>query len=272
MMMMEAIRLSLASEEERRKKAEKEAKKEAKRREKESKKAEKAARKHGFYSNNASSSALDVPSDARLGRVTSSSSSITGEDTSPGKGKEVDRASPPAAAAPSQSNTEIASDSMIINPHPNLVEQGSSAQPSMAQPSPREPPKPSHLRQVSSASSSFSSLVESTGEDHSGAYDGNASSTEPMFNFRSLAAVIGDEDKGDETAEHVEDTSSKPSAEGSASSAAPVANEMSGQSTAPADPIAVGTVAEDRDCLMPKELETRSVEITSATRNAEATT
>ncbi|RLL99780.1 SNF1-interacting protein [Aspergillus turcosus] len=272
MMMMEAIRLSLASEEERRKKAEKEARKEAKRREKESKKADKAARKHGFYSNNASSSALDIFSDARLGRVPSSSSSITGEDTSPGKGKEVDRAPPSAAAASSQSSTETASDSMIITPHPNVVEQGSSAQSSMAQPSPREPPKPSHLRHVSSASSSFSSLVESTGEDHSGAYDGNASSTEPLFNFRSLAAVIGDEDKGGETAEHVEDASSKPSVEGPASSPAPVADEMPSQSTAPADPIAVGTVAEDRDCLMPKELETRSVEITSATRNAEAAT
>ncbi|KAH1705186.1 SNF1-interacting protein [Aspergillus fumigatus] len=272
MMMMEAIRLSLASEEERRNKAEKEARKEAKRREKENKKAEKAARKHGFYSNNASSSALDVPSDARLGRVASTSSSITGEDASPSKGKEVDRTSPAATAASSQSSTEIASESMTINPHPNVVELGSSAQSSMAQLSPRELPKPSHLRQVSSASSSFSSLVESTGEDHSGAYDGNASSTEPLFNFRSLAAVIGDEDKGDGTAEHVEDTSLKPSAEGSASSTAPVADEMPGQSTTPADPIAVKTVAEDRDCLMPKELETQSVEITSATRNAEATT
>ena len=47
MMMMEAIRLSLASEDERRKKEEKEAKKEAKKKDKEAKKAEKAARKAG---------------------------------------------------------------------------------------------------------------------------------------------------------------------------------------------------------------------------------
>lgn len=48
MMMMEAIRLSLASEEERRKKEEKEARKDAKKKDKETKKAEKAARKAGY--------------------------------------------------------------------------------------------------------------------------------------------------------------------------------------------------------------------------------
>ena len=71
-MMMEAIRLSLAAEEERKRKEEKEAAKEAKKDEKkkakEAKKAEKASRKSGFfpasgmegYSENTASSSVSV--------------------------------------------------------------------------------------------------------------------------------------------------------------------------------------------------------------------
>ncbi|GAB1212875.1 SNF1-interacting protein [Aspergillus terreus] len=259
MMMMEAIRLSLASEEERRKREEKEAKKDAKKREKEAKKAEKAARKTGMYSNNASGSALDVPSE--LGRVVSSSSSITGEEATPaGKGKEVDRVSPNAPAE-NDPGAAGASDAVQV-PGLNSTEQHHSAPLSSAQPTSR----PSHLRNVSSASS-FSSLVESMSEDHPGAAEGTSSSPEPLYNFRSLAAVIGDDEKPEEAAEHVEDTLSQ-KAEGSGT-----------QSVSPATDSALGGTAEipcvtvegDRDCLIPKELETRSVELTGATRNAEAT-
>src|SRR5262249_47555574 len=90
MMVMEAIRLSLISEEERRKKEEKEAKKdakrEAKRKEKETKKAEKYARKNGLYSNNPSSSALDATGNPVFGRVDSGASSEDTPSTNKGKG------------------------------------------------------------------------------------------------------------------------------------------------------------------------------------------
>ncbi|KAB8230162.1 Sip5p [Aspergillus alliaceus] len=273
MMMMEAIRLSLASEEERRKKEEKEAKKEAKKRDKEAKKAEKAARKTGLYSTNASGSALDVPSG--LGRVASSSSSVTGEESTPaGKGKEVDRVSPDAPTDATSTGSGAAYASVnVVYPPGSLSDQHQSIQSSITQPSPREPSKPSHLRHVSSASSSFSSLVESMSGDHTSATEGNGSSTEPLFNFRSLAAVIGDEDKADESAEHVEDMSSKPQAEGSASQSELL--EHSDLSVPKADATAAVepeiTLEESQEYFIPKELETRSVEITGTTGNAQTT-
>ncbi|KAL4940519.1 hypothetical protein BDV06DRAFT_19125 [Aspergillus oleicola] len=259
MMMMEAIRLSLASEEERRKREEKEVRKEAKKREKEAKKAEKAARKAGLYSNNASSSALDSSSDARLGKAASSSSSIAGEeDTPPGKGKAVERESPSPSNADSNEFTD---------PIETIEEQPQSIS-SLTPSAPREPSKPSHLRHVSSASSSFSSLVESMSEEpgtSSQAGEGTSSSTEPLFNFRSLAAVIGDEDKADETAEHVEHTTSSATPERSSS--------HTPDTKAPAAAAEPSTVEKDvrpeenRECLVPKEVEARPVEI----RNPETT-
>ncbi|KAE8161844.1 protein sip5 [Aspergillus tamarii] len=276
MMMMEAIRLSLASEEERRKREEKEAKKEAKKREKEAKKAEKSARKTGLYSTNASGSALDVP--IGLGRVASSSSSVIGEESTPvGKGKEVDRVSPDAPVDATPTCLGTASGSMnAVYPPANLTDQHQSMQSSVPQSSPRELSKPSHLRHVSSASSSFSSLVESMSGDHAGTTEGNGSSTEPLFNFRSLAAVIGDEDKRDESAEHVENASSIPQAEGSASrSVLPVDHAHADGSVCKADATAPAgsevALQESQGYLIPKELETRSVEITDSTGNPQAT-
>ncbi|PIG69073.1 C2H2 zinc finger protein [Aspergillus arachidicola] len=276
MMMMEAIRLSLASEEERRKREEKEAKKEAKKREKEAKKAEKSARKTGLYSANASGSALDVPTG--LGRIASSSSSVIGEESTPaGKGKEVDRASPDAPIDATSTCSGTASASMnVVYPPMNLADQHQSMQPSVPQSSPRELSKPSHLRHVSSASSSFSSLVESMSGDHTGTTEGNGSSTEPLFNFRSLAAVIGDEDKRDASAEHVENTSSSPQAEGSTSRSVPPVDHAHTEDTvfnADAATPAGSEFAlpESQGYFIPKELETRSVEITDSTGNPQAT-
>ncbi|PYH46675.1 Sip5p [Aspergillus saccharolyticus JOP 1030-1] len=268
MMMMEAIRLSLASEEERRKKEEKEARKEAKRKEKEAKKAEKVARRTGLSSDNASNPALDVLGDSSLGRVISSSSSVTGEDApSISKGKEVDRAPPGQVAVAtdavsslegaltSPSVSKTLADHALPVPTPSLA-------------------RPSHLRHVSSASSSFSSLVESMNEGHTGLHtsaDGASSSAEPLFNFRSLAAVIGDEDKGAEGLEHVEDTYSKPDAPSAASTAhSAVANDevvKTGQTMAEPAP-ALLEMSRDEG-FIPKELESRSVEITGNTRDAE---
>ncbi|KAI9371929.1 hypothetical protein BJX61DRAFT_479241 [Aspergillus egyptiacus] len=272
MMMMEAIRLSLVSEEERRKRDEKEARKEAKRREKEAKKAEKMARKAGPCGNNASSSALNSPSVGRLGKATSSSSSIAGEEpTTTNKGKAVDRA--PSPAHPADQTEPAGSDDLPTN----LAEQQQS--PSSASFTPsivREPSKPSHLRHVSSASSSFSSLVESMAEDHGGPpqhVEGTSSSTEPLFNFRNLAAVIGDGDKPEDSAEHIEDTTPSKalegSGEGSGAGAAVPDSEHRTSKSGPAveeDP----TVKENQESLIPKELEARSVEITDS-RNPEAT-
>lgn len=278
MMMMEAIRLSLASEEERRKRVEKEARKEAKKKEKEAKKTEKVSRRNGLNNNMASSSAPDVPTGNKLGNVASSSSSVIGEEASAaGKGKGVDRVSQLATTATVDQSPAAASDNVSSVPPPlaDTTEQSQSAPPA-AQPSPTEPSKHSHLRHVSSASSSFSSLVEQTGDDRIGSYtpaDGSNSSLEPMFNFRSLAAVIGDEDKRDESIEHVEDTSSKQKAESSAASA-PSENQISAQSPEidhimPLQQTAVPQ--ESRECLIPKELETNSIEITNTTSKAEAT-
>jgi hypothetical protein len=266
MMMMEAIRLSLASEDERLRREEKEARKEAKRREKEkekeAKKADKVARKTGLYSNNASASALDVLGESSLGKGTSSSSSVIGEDiigeeTAAGsKGKGVDRALPSTAE---ETNTPILLDS--VAPANQSADQS-------------EPSRPSHLRQVSSASSSFSSVMETTPEDGTGGPaggEGNTNSLEPMFNFRSLAAVIGDE-KADDSTEHVEDTSNNPRTEGSSSSATPSVHQPLAEVNPQPAPVVESRVeSRDDSGTLPKELETRSVEITSSPMHPEAT-
>ncbi|KAL5337796.1 hypothetical protein BJX70DRAFT_368366 [Aspergillus crustosus] len=261
MMMMEAIRLSLASEEERRKKEEKEFRKDAKKREKEAKKAEKLTRKAGLYSNNASSSALESPPDPKVGKAISSSSSIIEEEiTTQGKGKAVERVSPSLSQVDS---TEFASSGDAPT---SLAEpQQSHSSSSLTPPVPREPSKLSHLRHVSSASSSFSSLVESMSEEHGGpsqAGEGTSSSAEPLFNFRSLAAVIGNEDKAEESVEHVEDTTGQPTLDGSASTAT---TSVSGSpATKPDAAVEEGIKIENREHLIPKELEARSVEITDS--------
>ncbi|KAJ5951807.1 uncharacterized protein N7479_010220 [Penicillium vulpinum] len=267
MMMMEAIRLSLASEDERLRREEKEARKDAKKREKEkekeAKKADKAARKTGLYSNNASASALDVLGEFNLGRGTSSSSSVMGEDVigeeiaAGNKGKGVDRAWP--------STAEERNPPMLLNP--------AVAASQMADQS--EPSRPSHLRQVSSASSSFSSVMETTPEDSTGgpaAGEGTTNSLEPMFNFRSLAAVIGDEEKVDDSAEHVEVTSKKPQTEGSSSSATPSVHQPF-MDVSPESALIVESRLEARgdSGTLPKELETRSIEITSSPTHPEPT-
>jgi hypothetical protein len=259
MMMMEAIRLSLASEDERLKREEKEARKEAKKREKvkekEAKKADKVARKTGLYSNNASTSALDVPGEPSLGKVISSSSSVIGEDpvgeelAAGSKGKGVDR-------APSISG--------------NLGSYSLDPASAVAPADQSEPSRSSHLRHVSSASSSFSSLMETTPEERTGHSAEGSTNSEPMFNFRSLAAVIGDEEKGNEFAEHVEDTSNKLQAEGS-SSAAPSLHQPSAEATETTPIFESHTESHDDANSLPKELETRSVEITSSPTHPEAT-
>lgn len=249
MMMMEAIRLSLAAEEERKRRTEKEAAKEAKKRAKEEKKKETRERK-GVYGSGASSASgsalsLSLPGLGRR-RGNSGGSNLAREvmpeasETPPSKGKGVDRpkitSAPATASAPidfarpsSSSHSGIPGarhlDTNTLSNIENLH------QPS---PSPTAPEKPSHLRQMSNASSPASSFMESIpgslrndfhGHGSSSSLDthnasgtniaghtgntpdsgGEASGTESMFNFQSLAAMIGDDDEDKEdAAKHIE--------------------------------------------------------------------
>ena len=234
MMLAEAVRLSLAAEEERKRKAEKEerkeAQKEAKKREKEARKAAKAAGKHaGPYESasgrsgqsSASGSSLSLPglgfgrkrgnSAASNLRIEASvaSAMASGESPEPAskdKGKGVDRAvSAHAEGAPASTADPITS--------------GGSSSTTAARPIPHLPAGPSHLRQMSSASSVSSSILDSQhgsytspshlqdprgsglslGSRSNASEDGGdqdrdrdpSTSTEPMFNFRSLAEVVG---------------------------------------------------------------------------------
>lgn len=192
LMMIEAIRMSLASEEERRKKEEKDAKKKAKKEEKESRKAEKAARKNSFLSGG---SAMNGESSAALERSLSNTSSLAPEESFT-KGKGVDRTS------------EGNEDDQINRPSSLSSMQGIS-QDSLAAGMPiplaAEPFKRSHLRQMSNASSASSSFAEPTSYSASGTPPGNTPA-EPMFNFRSLTAMITEDEKasGNPIVEHSE--------------------------------------------------------------------
>ena len=215
MMMMEAIRLSLASEEERRKREEKESKKEARKKDKENKKAEKAAKKTG--------SLTSTPHQSSLGLGHEQSESLPDEASSSlGKGKAVQQGSPdqsssngPLSIAAPQTHLERARQQILPN---------ESSIPSS--PYSATPRKPSHLRTLSNASSSASSIDSIPGspkqDTHetistevstqgsginipggvpeqsdylSGTPPGGGAGTEPMFNFSSLAAMVGDDEK-----------------------------------------------------------------------------
>ena len=232
MMMMEAIRLSLASEEDRRKKEEKDAQKKAKKKDKEDKKAEKKARKMGVYPSSANASA------ARLGE--SSGEFFVGgmeSSTYPGKGKGVQQTEPKQPNARVMSAT---SSSTAADPQEHLERARAQILPGDAPPSSfpysSSPYRPSHLRTLSNASSSTSSIEGSapgslrseirgqgssfdvspsasginiptaaSAQDTyiSGTPPGGGAGLEPMFNFRSLAAMVGEEKLKDAT--HDED-------------------------------------------------------------------
>jgi hypothetical protein len=221
MMIAEAVRLSIAAEEERRRKAEKEEEERRRKAEKEEKKAakkkekeeRKAAKKQsGPYEgpsgqSSASASSLSLPglhfgrkrgnsgaSNLRIEASTSGSAIVaeTLENADKGKGKGVDRG------------------------NLSLAEVSTSAGASSPQPIPNRSAGPSHLRQMSNASSVPSSILDSQpgsyvspsniqephgsglslgsqsgvsedGGDHSQA---PAAGVEPAFNFRSLAEVV----------------------------------------------------------------------------------
>lgn len=187
MMMMEAIRLSLASEEERRKKEDKDAKKEQKKKAKQEKKEEKAARKSTLfapYSNDSASSMME--------RSRSNLSSLPDEDEHVGKGKGIQR-----DPSPRDDEGLPAGEGSRTSRFPDLSQSGTSQEslaPSIPIPTPAEPFKRSHLRQMSNASSATSSVADLATSLPVPARE-TPPLNEPMFNFQSLAAMIGEEEK-----------------------------------------------------------------------------
>ena len=223
MMMMEAIRLSLASEEDRRKREEKDAQKKAKKKDKEDRKAEKKARKTGVYPSSANASAAGLggsSSEVFVGGMEPSSYS--------GKGKGVQQTESDQRAA------NVTSSPTATDPKEHLERARAQILPSDAPPLPSpyssSPYRPSHLRNLSNASSSTSSIdgsapgslkgdIRGQGSSFdvspnasgvnipaaasaqniyiSGTPPGGGAGLEPMFNFRSLAAMVGDEKSKD---------------------------------------------------------------------------
>ena len=236
LMMMEAIRLSLAAEEERKRKEDKETekqkKKDDKQKAKDQKKADKAAKKGGvLYPAGSNASNFSQ-------QTTESASATTG------KGKAVDRSAisdDPDAAGPATSPLSLqelgavsapAETSPKEDPQRHLEAsraqigfQGAEPSQLPASPAGNQPYHRHALRQLSNASSAASSFVEPANpespfdvvsslehspsasgldiaEDGAGyALDvetpGGGAGTEPMLNFRSLAAVIGKENTDD---------------------------------------------------------------------------
>ncbi|KAF2425289.1 hypothetical protein EJ08DRAFT_406388 [Tothia fuscella] len=237
LMMMEAIRLSLAAEDERKKKedkeAEKKSKKDEKQRAKDEKKAAKAARKGGSASNSLYPSGMNSSS---VSQFTSGEASTTPA----GKGKAPDRSGIAGGFNPLTEPTSTinsgGSPSGTSESQRHLAQSRTNIQtPATTGESSVQPNDYRHsLRPLSNASSGASSLMESGGDNGAGSsfeaspnasglnldglVDANATppgggaGTEPMFNFRSLAAVIGDEDKdGGPTVEYLEHVPPRPS-------------------------------------------------------------
>lgn len=249
MMLAEAIRLSLAAEEERKRKAEKEERKEAKKREKEERKAAKAAAKGHPYSgsgqNSATGSSLSLSGLGNIGRrrgnsaasnlrveaTTAHAMASAGGSSSPprtntttnlnDKGKGVDRG--PSQTPPESEVGKSNVDALHPNAAPTTTPAPASSSAPRPIPSPQHSAGPSHLRQMSSASSVSSSLPESQSgsyqnpsylqaqdphasgvslggksdaSDDGAARSGDDNDTEPMFNFRSLAEMVGVELEG----------------------------------------------------------------------------
>lgn len=227
LMMMEAIRLSLAAEEERKKKDEKEAAKEAKKEEKkkakENKKVAKAQRNIGSGFHPIDIEGLDGME--------------AGSSAAAGKGKGIDRS---GGAESSNSKSDLTSTlhttSSKDNPQGHLeasraqIQRETSDSANSATLDPQCNEQQSHramLRNLSNASSSASSFSESyqnslrqenqnnpaPGSSYSPSLNASngtppqgPSGTEPMFNFQSLKDTISPEDnKNENTPQFIED-------------------------------------------------------------------
>ncbi|KAI9850773.1 MAG: SNF1-interacting protein [Thelocarpon superellum] len=238
MMMMEAIRLSLASEEERKKKEDKDAKKEAKKKAKEQKREEKVTKRgpaeEGFPD-------VAVRSSAPMSPL------MRADDVLAGKGKSVDRASPAPPLSLGAGSVLSGSVPALLPPEPLASQLHPRDALHHASQAGSEVRRPSHLRQVSNTSSTASSIIDhfppSSKHDLSGSNSSfdvspNASGVnvahgvdtgtpsppaggtpvESLFNFQSLAAMIGKDQPWIET-EQVDHTPDEPRPEPTATAA-----------------------------------------------------
>ena len=208
MMMMEAIRLSLASEEERRKKEEKDAKKKEKDEAKKAKKAEKAGRKNSLFTLHSNTSNNENGEDVLRRERSGTLDSMTEDDTqSAAKGKAVERTIPADGAG--VSNDDIQPGRITGSQPTSLLSTSQESLSGSFPPAASEPFRRSHLRQMSNVSSSASSFVDGSGQAFAGSSTppGGGAGIDSMFNFRSLAAMIGDEEKT-EDASHIENAGS----------------------------------------------------------------
>ncbi|KAK5109024.1 hypothetical protein LTR62_007572 [Meristemomyces frigidus] len=261
LMMMEAIRLSLAAEEDRMRKSDKDAKKDEKKRAKDDKKqakqAEKLARKRNGSGTSLYPASTNESTTSWAGTSMARSSSNLGaqpmaipEEQFQGKGKAPaqDFAGFNPLPEPSttlntepRDETKNRSDSpspgttstknQIDDPQRHLESSCAQLQPSSSSPIPMPTPaRGSHLRQLSNASSAASSFIDSApGSVPAGSMlditpgsatqemslPGTTPSAEPMFNFQSLAAMIGFEaEEGEKSrqggSEHIEHSSPPP--------------------------------------------------------------
>ncbi|KAI5860901.1 hypothetical protein GGS23DRAFT_606663 [Durotheca rogersii] len=218
LMMAEAIRLSLADEEERRKKAEKEARKDAKKREKEDRKAAKRKGEvYGGSSGSASASSLTLGLGRR--RDNSAASNLRLEPSI----AEASRTSATQEGSASQSAAVLApvSPAVASNDKGKAIDRRKAEDVLTCGPSVSPLPIPaasqpsrgsSHLRQMSNASSVSSSGLDTAHGSYSGRGSGapvedqrssgpsfgsrndeggDNSNSEPMLNFRSLAEMVG---------------------------------------------------------------------------------
>ena len=224
LMMMEAIRLSLAAEEERKKREEKEAAKEAK---KDTKKKAKELKKVAKAQSRIGSGFHPIEVD----------DAGTGSSSSAGKGKEVDRAGGNVGFNPmSEPTSTINTSSLKDDPQKHLEvsraqiqrETSGSGNPAPFDPFEEQSPHRNALRNLSNASSSASSFAESYQTGNNNLAPGssfepspNASGvelsqtdtppqgtpgTEPMFNFQSLAdAITPEEERKDAGPQYIED-------------------------------------------------------------------
>ncbi|KAL7923313.1 hypothetical protein ACQKWADRAFT_60113 [Trichoderma austrokoningii] len=217
MMLREAVRLSLATEEERKRKVEKALQKEAKKREKEREKAERKALKkqgkdpYGGGLSGASGSSFSLSLGRKRGN---SAASDLRHEAAIQAASQSSRAPPDA---PDHDNkAEVAGDkgkAVDRGPGPQPQSGASEANSSTSLPIPTSSPRAgSHLRHMSNASSIGSSSADSP----SGSYPGQGlagpdaanaakrqsmgnrsdsgdgeTESEPMLNFRSLAEIVG---------------------------------------------------------------------------------
>ncbi|KAI6856129.1 hypothetical protein KC323_g8024 [Hortaea werneckii] len=245
LMMMEAIRLSLAAEEDRKRKDEKEARKEGKKRVKEEKKQakrdEKQAKKNGsgsLYRAGTNESGASTVGGSAMARSTSNLGAPTPipEEQVEGKGKAPaqdfagfnplsDKTSTlnrdtgneqRDVASSSQSPSEGASQPRD-DPQGHLEVSRANIQPTTTNAIPVPSQSATHQRHLSNASSVASSVGDSTpGSVRPDSHDVSSrdetppsgttpAHSEPMFNFQSLAAMIGNEDEKPHASEQIEE-------------------------------------------------------------------